>query len=227
MQQALDNIFWHCLTGHHAHFSSGAANARRYATGFSPITAFPDPTDPDFAALVPFCAPGEQLYCEGWSGAAPPGWRIELETTMYRMVWNGATPAQDDAPDAVPLGPAHAPQMLALATQTRPGPFGLRTVELGDYFGYFDGERLIAMAGERLSAPGLREVSGVCTDPGYQGRGYARRLMHKLVRRQLLRDERPFLHVMRTNEAAHALYLRMGFVDYCETMVRVVSAPAA
>jgi predicted GNAT family acetyltransferase len=79
------------------------------------------------------------------------------------------------------------------------------------------------MAGERMAAPALREVSGVCTRPGWQGRGFARRLMLKLIRRQLLRGETPFLHVMSTNTVAHALYLGMGFRDYCETVVRVVA----
>ena len=79
------------------------------------------------------------------------------------------------------------------------------------------------MAGERMSAGRLREVSGVCTLPEYQGRGLARRLVAKLVARQTARDEIPFLHVMRDNAAAHRLYLRMGFRDYRETVVRVVS----
>jgi GNAT superfamily N-acetyltransferase len=223
MAHLLDNIFWNTLSGQHAHLSSGTDRARRYASGFSPIVGFPDPLQPDFAALAPFCEPGERFYCDAWSGPAPEGWRIEAESTMYRMVWDGVLPARDEAPDAIPLGPQHAAQALELALLTRPGPFGLRTIELGDYFGYFDDARLVAMAGERMAAPGLREISGVCTHPDHQGRGYARRLMLKLIRRQLLRGETPFLHVMRANEAAHGLYLRMGFRDYLETVVRVVS----
>ena len=39
----------------------------------------------------------------------------------------------------------------------------------------------------------------------------------------MARGETPFLHVMRANEAAHLLYLRMGFVDYLESVVRVVA----
>src|SRR5471030_3233007 len=199
MYPLLDNIFWHALSGDHARYSSGDGQARRYTRGFSPIIAFADPQRPDFDALAPHCDAGEQLYCDAWSGAAP---------------------------DGIALGPQHAAQALELATLTRPGPFGIRTIELGEYFGYFDGERLIAMAGERVSARGLREVSGVCTRPDYQGQGYARRLAIKLIRRQMLRDELTFLHVMRNNEAAHALYLRMGFADYKETPVRIVSKSA-
>jgi ribosomal protein S18 acetylase RimI-like enzyme len=223
MSHLLDNIFWNALSGPHAHLASGTGHAKRYAPGFSPIVAFPDPQQPDFAALAPFCEPGEHFYCDAWSGPAPAGWRIEAESTMYRMVWDGVMPAHDEAPDAVPLGPQHAARALELALLTRPGPFGLRTIELVEYFGYVDNDRLVAMAGERMAAPGLREISGVCTHPDYQGRGYARRLMRKLIRRQLLRGETPFLHVMRANEAAHALYLRMGFRDYLETVVRVVT----
>lgn len=231
MTDLLDNIFWNTLNGMHSHLSSGTDRARRYAQGFSPIVGFPDPREPDFAALEPFCESGERFYCDAWTGAAPNGWRIETEAAMMRMVWDGVMPELDEAPDAVPLGSADVARALELAMLTRPGPFGPRTIELGEYFGYFEenqggSRRLIAMAGERMAAPGLREISGVCTRPGYQGRGYARRLMLKLIRRQLLRGETPFLHVMRANEAAHKLYLRMGFRDYRETAVRIVARDA-
>jgi hypothetical protein len=166
----LDNIFWHTLSGMHAHLACGTGAARRYAPGFSPIVGFPDTDHPDFAALAPFCEPGERFYCDAWSGPAPEGWRIEAESTMFRMVRDGSAPALDEAPDATPLGPSHATQALELATLTRSGPFGPRTIELGEYFGYVDGDTLIAMAGERMAAPGYREISGVCTHPDYQGR---------------------------------------------------------
>ena len=187
------------------------------------MLAFADAEHPDFAALVPYCDPGEHLYCGEWAGAAPAGWRIEAETTMFRMVWDAATPSTDEIPDAVMLGPQHAAQALELTALTHPGPFGPRTIELGEYFGWFEGERLVAMAGERMHAGTLREVSGVCTHPDFQGRGFARRLMIKLIRRQMQRGETPFLHVMRDNIGAHRLYERMGFRDHCETTVRVVS----
>jgi predicted GNAT family acetyltransferase len=137
--------------------------------------------------------------------------------------WAGATPEADEAPDAVRLGPEDVAQAIELATLTRPGPFGPRTIELGDYYGVFEGSGLIAMAGERMCAGTLREVSGVCTQPEFQGRGLARRLMLNLVGLQLQRGETPFLHVMRENRSARSLYERMGFRNYRETVVRVVS----
>jgi len=223
MKTLLDNIVWHALSGPHAKFASGGDRARRYAPGFSPIAGFADATHPDLDALAPHCEPGEHVYCMDWTGAPPAGWRIDVDATMYRMVWDGVMPGDDPALDAVPLRPEHAAQAVELATLTRPGPFGPRTPELGDYFGCFEDGRLIAMAGERMHAGTLHEISGVCTHPEFQGRGLARRLMDTLIRRQLLRGETPFLHVMRDNESAHRLYLRMGFRDHCEAAVRVIS----
>lgn len=223
MKHLLDNIVWHALSGPHARFSAGTDDARRYAPGFSPIVGFATPERPNFAALAPYCENGEHFYCDGWTGSTPDGWRLDAETTMFKMVWEGPVPERDEAPDAVPLGPEHATQAFDLAALTRPGPFGPRTPGLGEYFGFFEGDRLVAMAGERMHAGSLREISGVCTHPERQGRGFARRLMLKLVRRQVMRGETPFLHVMRDNVNARALYGRMGFGVYKESVVRVVS----
>jgi len=223
MKHLLDNIAWHALSGPHARYAAGTSDARRYAPGFSPIVGFADTKNPNFDALVPYCKPDEHFYCDGWAGATPSGWRIEAEGTMFKMVCEIPMPEADEAPEAVRLGPEHAAQALELADLTRPGPFGLRTIELGEYFGCFEAERLVAMAGERMHAGKLREISGVCTHPDFQGRGLARRLMVKLIRRQMQREELPFLHVMSDNKNAHRLYERMGFRDYRESLVRVVS----
>ena len=222
---ALDDIVWRTLAGAHARFATGTGEARRYAPGFSRIVGFTNRAEPNLAALAPFCEHGEQFYCDGWSKPPPRGWRIELEDVMLKMIWDASIPA-DEAPDAIPLGVDHVEQALDLVARTHPGPFGPRTLELGDYFGCFDDGRLVAMAGERLSAPPLREISGVCTDPRYQGRGYARRLMTKLIRREILRAETPCLHVMRANETASRLYRRMGFRLHRESVVRVITKEA-
>lgn len=222
MSHPLANIFWNCLSGPQAHFAQGTDSARRYTKGFSPILGFAEPEQPDFAAITPYCDSGEQFYCSGWSGETPDGWRVKIDATMYRMIWDGKMPEEvaDFHPSSLQL--THAQQALDLAVLTNPGPFGLRTVELGEYLACFEGDRLIAMAGARTNADMYREVSGVCTHPQFQGQGLARRLMNTLIRRQLLRGEIPFLHAMCHNTSAHELYLRMGFRDFCTTAVRVM-----
>jgi len=227
MYPLLDNIMWNCLSGPHARFAAGDGDVRRYAQGFSPILGFANPERPDFAALEKICAPGESFYCDLWTGTPPAGWQIEKEAIMFKMVWSAAMPDSDAAPDAVALRPEHAPQAVALAKLTNPGPFGIRTPELGEYFGYFEGDRLIAMAGERFCAGDLQEVSGICTHPDFQGRGLAKKLTLKVIRRQMQRGKTTFLHVMSHNTGARALYEKMGFRIYRDTICRVISRSAA
>lgn len=222
MTSLLDNIMWNCLSGPHARFATGEGSVRRYAPGFSPIVGFESPDDPDFATLGGYCGPGDSFYTDIWQGPAPSGWRIDKDALMWKMVWRASMPEDDPAPDAIPLRPEHASQAVELAKLTNPGPFGIRTPELGEYFGYFDGGQLIAMAGERLCAGDLQEVSGVCTHPDFQGRGLARKLTLKLVHRQMMRGKTSFLHVVSQNDSARGLYEKMGYRNYLETAVRVI-----
>ena len=53
---------------------------------------------------------------------------------------------------------------------------------MGQYLGIFDGDRLVAMAGERMTLAGFVEVSAVCTHPDYRGRGYAKQLVSRTRR---------------------------------------------
>jgi len=223
MKQLLDNIMWNCLSGPHAKFATGFGTVRRYAPGFSPIVGCENPEKPDFETLQKFCEPGDSFYFDIWAGAAPAGWRIDKEAHMFKMVWEAPIPAEDAAPDAVLLRPEHYDQAVQLARLTNPGPFGVRTPELGEYFGFFERDQLIAMAGERMCAGNLHEVSGICTHPEFQGRGLARKLTLKLVRRQMQRGKISFLHVMSHNTPARGLYEKMGFRNHLETVVRVAT----
>jgi GNAT superfamily N-acetyltransferase len=223
MKHLLENVMWNCLSGPQARFATGGGAVRRYAPGFSPIVGCQDPEHPDFRELEKHAAPGESFYIDVWSGPAPSGWRIDKEARMFKMVWDAPMPEDDAAPDAVALRPEHAAQAVELAQLTNPGPFGIRTPELGEYFGFFEGDRLIAMAGERMEVGPLREISGICTHPDFQGRGLARKLTRKLLHREMRRGLTPYLHVMGHNTGARALYEKMGFRDYLETTVRVIT----
>ena len=108
------------------------------------------------------------------------------------------------------LTSSDAPAMVALATLTEPGPFRLRTIELGNFYGIFDGDRLVSMAGKRMHFPGFIEVSGVCTHPDARGRGYAGTLMQVIIDEIEKVGRTPFLHAWEGNPAQR-LYESLGF----------------
>lgn len=110
------------------------------------------------------------------------------------------------------LSDADLPEIMRLVSRTEPGPFGARTIKLGQYVGVYEGANLIAMAGERMRVPGYVELSAICTAPEARGRGLASILIQHLVKTASDHGEIPFLHVVETNQPAIALYEKMGFV---------------
>jgi predicted GNAT family acetyltransferase len=101
--------------------------------------------------------------------------------------------------------------MLDLATLTQPGPFTLRALDLGRFWGIRQDGRLVAMAGMRMAVPGLVELSGVCAHPDARGQGLARLLSRYVSARIEEGGDRPFLHAWAANTAAIALYRSIGF----------------
>ncbi|MFJ3202562.1 GNAT family N-acetyltransferase [Streptomyces sp. NPDC086989] len=226
----LDNPAWASLRGAHAAFAEhpggggpGTARAARYHPDVSPWAALADPSDPrcwaDLRALVGEggTAPlaGVLSPPEGWETVgAIPGVQL-VDTALHA----------EAAPEAVKLGPADVPEILALIALTKPGPFLPRTVELGTYLGIRHHGRLIAMAGERLRPPGWTEISAVCTHPGHRGRGLATRLVRAVAAGIRARGETPFLHTAASNTGAIRLYESIGFTLRRRPSFMAVRAP--
>ena len=139
----------------------------------------------------------------------PESWQVTPIGDGVQLVDDGVTAGADD--EAVRLGPGDRAEMLDLAERTRPGHFLPRTGEFGVFLDIRRGGTLIAMAGERLHPPGWTEISGVCTDDGWRGHGFATRLMRMLVGGIRARRETPFRHALASNTDAGRLYETMGF----------------
>lgn len=211
----LHNVIWKALTTSQAHFAEASDLARRFPEEVSVLGAVYEQSEEAYRSLA--CLTKLRTVGVLLEEAEPPrGWTVIGGGSLMQMVReNGSlmSPAASDTPPFSDLGAADAPEMVALAELTRPGPFSLRTRELGRYIGIRQDGRLAAMAGERLRIPGYTEVSAVCTHPEFLGRGYARSLMIELMQRIIERGERPFLHVRSDNTRAIELYRRLGFTE--------------
>ena len=109
------------------------------------------------------------------------------------------------------LGPDDVGEMLALVELTRPGPFTVRTVELGGYVGVFDGARLVAMAGQRLAPPGSARSARCARIPTSADAASPPGSPRSSRERILERGERPFLHHAADNHPARRVYEALGF----------------
>ena len=215
--EPLDNPIWSCLTSRHAHLAAGGRLARRYPASISPLGASAGTTTEHVAALESVVEPGDDFAVFAPSvPALPSHWETLFASRLLQMVRADRSLLSEGEVEVVRLDAKDVPDMLALVALTKPGPFRLRTVELGNYIGIREDGRLIAMAGERLWVGESREVSAICTHPDVQGRGYARMLMGRVINRMLRAGETPFLHVEWTNKRAIDLYRALGFATRTE-----------
>jgi ribosomal protein S18 acetylase RimI-like enzyme len=206
----LDNPVWASLTGPHACFAERHGQVSRYPADVAPFLAIPD--KPDRAVwhdVAQLAGPGGQVLLTGPHTAPPDGWETAELGAGVQLVDAGVD-ARPDA-EAVRLGPADVPEILDLVGRTKPGPFLPRTIELGTYLGIRHGGVLVAVAGERLRPPGWTEISAVCTDPAFRGRGLATRLVLAVAAGIKSRGETPFMHAAGTNTTAIRLYESLGF----------------
>ena len=111
--------------------------------------------------------------------------------------------------------------MRALVALAQPGPFGVRTPELGAYFGVREGGRLVALSGERLRPGGYTEISAVCTHPDWRGHGLARRTVSRVAHKVFSEHQTPFLHVVAANAGAIRVYESLGFVERARLQLSV------
>jgi predicted GNAT family acetyltransferase len=222
----LDRVIWNAFTTRQAHLALVDGEAFRVHPDFGLFAATVDHAPESLAALgrLVHAHPGEVGVVERFDIPPVPGTQVTKRAVLNQMI---AGPLAQPKPvdfEIQPLTDADAPQMVALATLTAPGPFFSRTHELGDFVGVKVGGQLVAMAGERLQPEGFTEVSGVCAHPDHRGKGYAAALMLHVAGKIVERGETPFLHSYADNSSAIALYEALGFRFRCEQILTMLAA---
>lgn len=211
MTHPLDRPIWTALNTRHASLAEGNALAKRYPADISPFAATGDDDEKNLLALAALASPGEKmLLFMADEIAVPPGFATEKTADGVQMVADRHfEKISDDR--IVPLNENDAEDMLALAMLTKPGPFSLKALSFGRFWGVKLDGRLIAMAGERMKQPGYTELSGLCTHADFQGWGWGKLLLHYVAGEICAASEQPYLHAYATNKKAIALYESIGF----------------
>ena len=208
----LDNPMWSALHGPHRELAVRLDDLTWYPPTIAPFAAIPRADIlPDLESAHRHGLAPQAYFVGTCPQSLPDNWRVVSRSNILQLFPTGEIPeAGEDA--GVVLGENDRTAMRELTQIAFPDFFRERTGELGLYLGIHDGDRLVAMAGERLALTGLQEISGVCTHPDFAGRGHARRLTRALLSRHRQRGIRSFLHVSEGNMAARRLYESMGFV---------------
>jgi ribosomal protein S18 acetylase RimI-like enzyme len=221
----LDDPVRSSLRGAHARFAVWSGRIARYDSEVAGFIGHPTHLDErDWADLAELAGPSTEVSLRG-AYVPPAGWEPLGRMGSVQLEGSNLEVARD--PDVVALGSDDVPPMLDLVARTEPGPFRVRTIEMGTYLGFVDDGRLIALAGERMHPDGWTEISAVCTDPRYRKRGLSTRLVRAVGYGIRARGEIPFLHARADNVSAIRLYESLGFTLRQRSVLTRVRTPGA
>ena len=207
----LDRPIWSLLNGPQASLAVASGTVCRIDPTYGPFAAAAPGHEAELAGLLN-SVDDEIWLVESAEQVAPPGTQVLRTAPLVQMIADGPLETFAIDPELILMGETDAPEMAALALETQPGPWRSQTHRYGPYYGLREEGRLIAMAGERMRpAPGLAELSGVCTAPDRQGRGLAGRMIRRVLAGFATRGETPFLHSYAYNTHAIRLYESLGF----------------
>ncbi|MEN3272731.1 MAG: hypothetical protein V7636_1492 [Actinomycetota bacterium] len=227
MSHPLDNAVWNALTGPRQAFAEQRGRAARFDPAVAPFAAVEDAHDPDaWSDLADLVGSGHSAVFLAPPVEPPAGWEITWRRPCHQLVASDVDTAETQVALLV-LGASDVPEMIELIELTQPGPFAVRTFELGGYVGVRDDSgTLVAMAGERLAVDGFVEVSAVCTRPELRGTGLGTRLVRAVVAGIRARGDEAFLHVADNNLNALRLYLALGFTERIMADAAIIRSPA-
>ena len=229
MDSPLDDMAWHALSGPQAHLAvtAGGGAARCYRDEIAPFCGVERLDDRGWDALADLVGPGGvAVFLRGEVEPSPAGWTELLREPATQYVAGDLVEHPPAGREVVELTAADVPEMVRLAAETDPGPFGPHSHLTGRWFGVLRQGRLVAMAGERMRVEGHGEVSGVCVDPVARGEGLGAAVTLAAARGIRDRGDRPMLHVREYNEGAHRLYRRLGFEVRRQVVVAVLRREA-
>jgi len=214
-QEQLRNPFHNALRTHQSAFAEQRGNVLRYRPDVLPFAAVEHPNTPIDAATL---RQDTDVVFVGVLPSIPADTPNATHFTCLQMAWAPTSTAPEPKPEESELGEADAADMVELTDVAFPGYYRRNTWQLGRYIGLRIDGQLVAMAGHRTRMPGLREISGVCTRPGFTGRGYAQHLIQRLLAPENAQtpDATPYLHVVSTNVRAIAIYRALQFVEVGE-----------
>jgi ribosomal protein S18 acetylase RimI-like enzyme len=211
MNEPLDNPVWSSLTGEHASLGRRLPYVARYHADVAPFVGADVGATTAAEELADLVAPDESVLFVGPAPElASTVWQVEPLESIAQMISDLRCP-QFEGPPITELTAAHAADVLDLTSRVYPHYFRPRATAMGRYLGIYDGDKLAAMAGERMRFGRHVELSAICTDPAYVGRGYAQRLVGRLVADIRGANRIPFLHVSHRNTRAKTLYEHLGF----------------
>ena len=207
----LDNPAWYSLKETHQSLSISSDEIKFYLPEICPFGGMTSP-EANLSLFIHNHIPlSNSFFVIGNKPQKTSGLSFEKELVCLQMVCS-ETIKMETTEDILELNEKHKGQLVQLVNMVQPGYFKEGTVKMGDYFGIFKNDTLVAVTGERMKMNGFTEISAVVTHPAFTGKGFAKQLIAHTVNKNFEQTIVPYLHVAETNSGAIQLYEKLGFV---------------
>lgn len=212
MPHPLDNPIWNALNTGSAMFAHGDQNRKFIHPEMGFFAGLPSYEKENIELLYTSCESGQRVILFTPDHLElNDNWLVLNDHELLQMVWEKDAKTENSSVSLTQLGEKNIPAMLELTALTKPGPFISRTIDFGGYFGVFEGEKLISMAGKRLSPDPFTEISAVCTHPDFLGNGLSAKVIQRVIEEIQSEGKTPFLHAYPENTPAIKVYSKLGF----------------
>jgi len=205
----LDNPAWHSLNETHSLFAIGNNEIKFYQPSISPFGGI-NAKQCDLISFLKKHTELNSFFVIGDKPQTSPDHIIEKELICLQMICSAPIKI-DHTENIVHLNNVYEKELSDLVNLVQPGYFNEGTSSMGNYFGIFKNDRLVAVTGERMKMSGFTEISAVVTHPAFTGKGLAKQLVAFTANKNFEKNIVPYLHVAETNTNAVALYEKLGF----------------
>jgi ribosomal protein S18 acetylase RimI-like enzyme len=205
----LDNPVWHSLCESHQGFAVDYNCIKFYHPDYCPFGGFENPKGisphiDEYSGMV------DNFFIVGEKPEFSNQLELKKELVCLQMIINDRIdfPIKENI---IALTSEHMDSLFHLVDSVQPGYFKRKTALLGNYFGIFKNDELIATTGERMKMNAFVEVSAIVTHPNHTGQGYAKQLIAHTVNNIFDQNKKAYLHVVENNIGAIKLYEKSGF----------------
>ncbi len=209
LEHKLENPVWNSLCETHESFAIDYGNLKFYHSNYCPFGAF-EATENTNDKLAEYAKLTSDFFIVGQKPELPKSLKLNFELVCLQMIIEEKINLEITE-EIIKLNPKNYDELYDLVCLVQPGYFKPQTPLMGDYYGIFKNNKLVAAAGERMKMHDFTEVSAIVTHPEHTKMGYAMQLTATVVNKIFDENKIPFLHVSKTNTSAKNLYKKLGF----------------
>lgn len=207
--QKLDNPVWHSVSESHRDFAIDYKGIKFYHPDYCPFGGFEaKATNPE--ALDNYSVHTDSFFVVGEKPEVSNKLLLKNELICVQMIV-GDKIEMESKNTITLLTQKDTKALFDLVNLVQPGYFKEKTALLGNYYGIFEEDQLIAVTGERMKMNDFVEISAVVTHPQHTGKGLAKQLVAHAVNIVFAENKIPYLHVVESNDSAIKLYEKLGF----------------